>query len=600
MIFRSFLALALCAAVAAGAAPAGSAQEPPPEFELPDVVSPGRRAQPAAASPASVSVLTSGELRRMGVRTVGEAVAHLPETVARAYGGAGGLITGSIRGSSAEQVLVLLDGVPLNGVFGGTVDLGTIPIDDVERIEVLRGPFSAAYGSGALGGVISITTRRRAAPSLTLGAGSYGGVTVGFSGGDGPRLSLRYEVSDGARPNSDLRSGSVSLRLGGGEAAGRWDLSLFGAAASRGAPGSTLFPSLLARQDDLRIAGALTFERERGATTDRLRLSLHTEGLSFRDPGYGIDDRHDAAAWAGEWQRVAKRSGGGVLTWGADLQAQSLSSTSVGARSAATGALYVQDDRPAGPRLLLSTGLRADLHSAYASQISPRAGLVYFARPDLRLRLAAGRTFRGPTMAELYYPFDGFAVGNPSLRPEHAWSVDGGLEYQVSPRAVVRMTAFWSDVRDLIVWVPDAMFVFAPQNVGSARVLGGSLEYNGAIGDRWSLRASSTWMAATDAQSGLDLPNRPRHHGTLSLTHTFPGGLGLTATALYVGERFADASGAIALPSYFTAGLTASRDLGSGLRLRVTIQNLFDALYEPVVGYPAPGRTALVEVVVRR
>lgn len=600
MIFRLFLVSALCAAVVAGSPPVGSAQEPPPEFEFPDVVSPGRRAQPAAASPASVFVLTAQELRRMGVRTVGEAVAHIPETVARPYGGPGGLITGSIRGSSAEQVLVLLDGVPLNGVFGGTVDLGTIPIDDVERIEVLRGPFSAAYGSGALGGVISIITARRATPSLTLGGGSHGGVAIGLSGGGGARLSLRYDASDGARPNSDLRAGAASLRLGGGEAGNTWDLSLFGSAASRGAPGSTLFPSLLARQDDQRIAGALTFERARGAATDRVRLSLHSEGLSFRDPGYGIDDRHDAAAWAGEWQRVARRPDGSMFTTGADVQVRSLQSTSVGAKSATTGAFYVQDDRPAGPRLLLSTGLRADLHSVYGTQISPRAGLVFFARPDLRLRMAVGRTFRGPTMAELYYPFDGFAVGNPLLRPEHAWSADAGLEYQVSPRAAVRATAFWSDVRDLIVWVPDAMFVFAPQNVGSAHVLGGSLEYSGVLCDRWSVRAASTWMAATDAQTGLDLPNRPRRHGTLSLTHSFPGGLGLTLTALYVGERFADASGSVRLPSYLTAGLAASKQFGQGLALRATVQNLFDVRYEPVAGYPAPGRTALVEVVIRR
>ncbi|MDR7485849.1 MAG: TonB-dependent receptor [Armatimonadota bacterium] len=599
---RVLLVFALCMTILAGLSSSSRAQEPP-VFELPEVVSPGRRPQPAAASPASVSILTAPELRRLGVRTVGEAIAYLPETVARAYGGPGSLITPSIRGSSAEQVLVLLDGVPLNSLLAGTVDLSTIPIDDVERIEVLRGPFSAIHGSGALGGVISIVTRRQAAAAVSVGGGSLGvvtsSVTAPIAAGSQARISLRYDAAQGDRPNSDLRGGSLSLRLGETAPGGAWDLSLFGSTAARGAPGSTPFPSLTARQEDARAAGALTVQRTRAEVTDRLRLLAHHETLAFREPLFAIDDRHRATAWGAEWQRVVRITSARVVTLGTDVHLQHLTSTAVGDRSATVGAWYLQDDRALGARAVLSVGVRADWHSTYGFQVNPRVGVVSFVRPDLRLRAAAGRTFRGPTLADLYYPFDGFAVGNPSLRPEYAWSLDAGVEAALAPRLLVRATAFASEVADLILWVPDPSFVFSPRNIGTARIRGASVELEGTPAPTWTVRASSTWMAATDAGTGADLPNRPRLTGALALSRALPGGGSLTVSAVAVGGRFADAANTVWLPPYATAGVSAQVPLGTALLARATVQNLFDARYEPVQGYPAPGRTVLVEVLVR-
>lgn len=577
-----------------------SAQEPPPEFELPDVISPGRRPQRASATPASVSVLTAADLRRLGVRTVGEALAFVPETLARAYGGPGSLITPSIRGSSAEQVLILLDGVPLNSAFSGNVDLSTIPIDDIERIEVLRGPFSAIYGSGALGGVISIVTRQRGRTSASGGGGSAGHVSFSVSGGRDSRLTLRYDQASGARTNSDFTGGHVSLAVSEANGGRSWDLRLFGTQASRGAPGSTLFPSSLARQDDSRLMASFTTERVRGPATDRARLSFHYDRIAFRNPAFGINDTHEGTTWSAEWQRAIRTTAMGVVTLGAEVAVQSLASTSVGPRSATVGAIYLQDDRALGPRTLLSAGLRADWNSAYGVQLNPRLGIVYFVRPGTRLRFAVGRTFRGPAFADLYFPFDGFVRGNPALRPEQAWSADLGLGSTIRPGLVARITGFYSDVRDLIIYVPDAMFVFSPQNVGAASIRGASIELEGAINARWIVRASSTWLRATDNATGLDLPNRPRYAGAVVLTARLSAGASVTGSAIYVGDRFADSANTIRLPGYFTAGLSAQAPIAPGLFARATVSNLFDARYEPVQGYPSPGRSVFAELVFQR
>jgi outer membrane cobalamin receptor len=600
MSARSRFALVFCTVLVIAFPAPLFGQDPPPEFELPDVISPGRRPQPAAASPASVSVLTAAELRRLGVRTVGEAIAYLPETVVRAYGGPGSLLSPSIRGSSTAQVLVLLDGVPLNSVLVGSVDLSTIPIDDVERIEVLRGPFSVIYGSGALGGVISIVTRRRARPAITVGGGSLGAFGLSLTAGTGSRVSVRYDAAQGDRPNSDMRAGFLSFRTGDASPGRSWDLSLFASAGARGAPGSTQFPSLTARMDDQRIAAALTVERGEAERSDRFRLSLHRDGLAFREPAFGMDDRHTGTTWTAEWHRTVRRSARHAVSIGVDAHLQSLTSTAVGEHAAGIGAAYLQDDRIVGDHLVLSTGLRADWHSAYGAQVNPRAGLVYFLRPDLRLRLAAGRTFRGPTLADLYWPFDGFAAGNPALGPEHAWSVDAGIDATVAGRLALRASVFWSDVRDQIIWIPDASFIWSPQNVGAASIRGASVELDGPLASVWRLRASATWMAASDAATGLDLPDRPRLTGALVLTTSLPREGTLSVSAVVVGQRFADAANTVVLPAYATAGLTAELPLAQGIVLRASVRNLFDARYESVWGYPAPGRTVHAEVMVRR
>jgi outer membrane receptor protein involved in Fe transport len=360
------------------------------------------------------------------------------------------------------------------------------------------------------------------------------------------------------------------------------------------------FPSPLARQNDRRLVAAFTKSLTRGTATDRVRISLHHDAIDYRDPTFGIADRHSGTAGAVEWQRVVRRSPGQVVTLGADANGQWLASTSAGDRAAFVGAVYIQDDRALAPRLLLSTGVRADWHSVWGVQVNPRIGLVYFVRPDLRVRMAAGRTFRGPAFADLYYPFDGFVTGNPLLRPERAWSVDAGVEAVPRPGVIVRATAFWSNVRDLIIYVPDASFVFSPQNVGTASVVGASAELEGRLTPRWIARGAVTWTHARDTTSGFDLPNRPRLTGTVALTHVWGQEASLTVSVSAVGERFADTASTIRLPAYLTTGAVIQIPVRAGVGVRLTVQNLFNARYEPVQGYPAPGRTVFADVVLRR
>src|SRR6267143_722940 len=154
-----------------------SGSEQPPTFDLQEVTVAGKRPQPVTTTPAYVTVIPREELQRMGFLTLADALQFASEVSVRSAGSAmGGLQQASIRGSTPQQVLVIVDGVPLNAVADFGVNLSTVALADVERVEVLRGPYSAIYGS-ALGGVLHVITRSDRRTSAVARAGSFG--TVG-------------------------------------------------------------------------------------------------------------------------------------------------------------------------------------------------------------------------------------------------------------------------------------------------------------------------------------------------------------------------------------------------------------------------------------
>src|SRR3989454_8738120 len=190
----------------------------PPTFELPEVIVPGKRPQPATSTPASVTVISRDEIQRSGARTVADAVRMVAEVSVRAYGGLGELAQPSIRGSSPAQVLVLLDGIPLNSVALGQTDLSTISVAGVECIEILRGPFAAIYGSGALGGVINIITTKAARSQVVGRTGGFGqrsaSLAIAGSRGIPWQLTASSDGTGGARPQRDHVGATAAAQVG--------------------------------------------------------------------------------------------------------------------------------------------------------------------------------------------------------------------------------------------------------------------------------------------------------------------------------------------------------------------------------------------------
>lgn len=569
-----------------------------PTFEGEEVVVSGRRPEPVATSPAYVTVLRGSELRRLGFRTVGDALRYLGEVYVREnYGGPGGLLQPSIRGTSPLQVLVLLDGVPLNATAQLGVNLATLSLAEVERVEVLRGPYSAIWGSGALGGVVHIITRPAARLQLRAAYGgasdSLGALSAGARAGSSSwAAGIEHQGSAGYQPNGDASRWTGTLHLSlEPSASSRWNFQVHHTSARYGVPGATNYPCYPCpdRQSDRRTVLQLAWSSpEPGGLGQRLRLWWYGDGLDSTTPVSSSTGTGEA--YGLDWQRAARLPAGQLLTVGAEWRrAFYRFSSTFGSFSgdSQVGAAFAQYDLPAGPKTLVGVGLRYDLHSRYGGQINPRVGFVHFLTDTLRVRGGVGRTFRGPTFSELYFP----GCSNPNLLPETAWSADLGLESADPPGLVWRLNAFSVDAQNLIEGG------CPPKNVGSAGILGASAEVSGTFGGLWQVLANVTWTEAVDRTSGRRRLRVPGWTANLILRRELAEAASLSVVASYVGER--DDVGWTRLPGYVTVGLRYQVEV-SGVLLTVGVDNVLDARYETLFGYPAPGRTLFVQVSSRR
>ncbi|MGQ0550660.1 MAG: TonB-dependent receptor plug domain-containing protein [Armatimonadota bacterium] len=576
-------------------------QAPPPVFELPDVVAPGRRPQRRTATPASISVLTAADLARLGVRTAGDALRFLPEVSVRAFGGPGSLQEVSIRGTATAHVLVLIDGVPVNSPAQGLATLNTIPVDNIERIEVLRGPFSAIYGSGALGGVIHIVTRSKPSRTARTGVASLGTSTAsvlwGWQG-DRTRITIDaiHDASGGFRTNADYSGQTFAGRLQfGDDAAPSFTVGVKRFQAEQGVPGDTAFPSPLARQGTGRTIVDATWRTSgAGLSSGLLRAYWVGESIRFANPEFGFTSQSDTHTFGVESQLVRQMGPSKVLTLGLEAQRHGIDSVSASAfgttlirRDAWVGAAYAVNDITLGPATLVSLGLRYDTHSVYGSQLNPRLGILHRTDDRTILRASLGSTFRGPSFLLLFFP----GCSNPNLRPERAWSADVGVERQLSPALVGRATIYATQATDLI------QSGCPPVNIQSASMVGGSLEVEGWLTPKLQVLANVS-LTTTRDQAGDPLIRVPGLAASASLHFSLTHSSTLSLLANYIGSRpdldFSTFPATrVTMPAHVLVGVRYSlaTDLGT---LQVGVDNIFDVTYESVRGFPSPGRTVFV------
>jgi len=565
----------------------------PPTFELPEVIVPGRRPQPVSTTPASVSVLTREDLERLGMATIGEALQFVAEVGIRVQGGLGALSLPSIRGSSPNQVLVLVDGTPVNSVTQGLFDLSTLSTAEVDRVEILRGPFSAIYGGQALGGVINVITSTASGVQLGVRRGSLStdGVSGRWSALDGRVMIAGDRFSSaGFRPNSDVTSttliGKTMWEAGAGS---EHTLTINHFQSALGVPGSTAFPSPQARQDEARTIVSTGWHRESPEGQWNALGYWWSDDLMFVDPASSVDSRVATQVFGVNVQRTITLSSDSVQVYGAEVQSQALEDNGpVGTRQATVGGLYVLDERQLSQRTLLSAGVRYDLHSIYGGQLNPRLGIVHVIREGLQLRAGIGHTFRGPSFSELYFaPFN-----NPNLRPESAWSADLGFTWRTPGGLEVRSSLFAVAATDMIR--PDASFV--PQNIARATITGGSLELAGRLAPRLGGVINVTATRAVDESTGAQLLRVPFLTGSAALHVQVAGGT-LSALATYVGNRpdVDPASFArVDMPGYLVTNLRFALGAPEQGQWQIGVDNVGDVQYEPIAGYPAPGRTVFI------
>jgi vitamin B12 transporter len=574
------------------------------------VVSAEAAAEPAVSLGAAATVIDADEIARTKSTTVLDYLRTVPGLDVVQSGGPGTVTSLFLRGTSSTQTLVLVDGVPLNSPYFGGTDVSSLSTANVERIEVVRGPFSALYGSEAIGGVIRIFTRRSAEGEGVHGHGSFalgnadakeGIGEIRFlegalSGAFGFRRTLSWGDQSNEFFSGTTLSGAVTATLAEGASMG---VSVRRETGRTGVPtdGANPTPERSTSADTTTVEVPFSYSLSKN-------LSLSASVRYTRDqPGYS----DPADPFFTSSTTDARRAGGRVAatgTFGAHrvaagvdyerTQVYNESSFGVGldGETTHTFALFAEDRIAlAGEKLVATAGLRWDDHSTFGSAVSPRVTVAWRVAPATKLRAAGGSAFRAPSLGELYYPFS----GNPDLKPERSTGFELGVEQAFGRAVVGELTGFWNDIRDLIQY--DGA-TFRNENIGRARTRGVEVAVRTAVGEQAFLRASYTYLDAKDLDADTELVRRPRHRASLTAGTGFGKGGSFSVTALWVGDRAdkdpVDFTTPVTLPSYFRfdAAITLPPVVFS-LSPWARVTNLFGETYSEVAGYPAPGRRFL-------
>ncbi|ACL63720.1 TonB-dependent receptor plug [Anaeromyxobacter dehalogenans 2CP-1] len=622
------LACATCPALAAGAAPGPDPDDPVVVLEEQVVRLPRAttEARPLASGTVVDRATFEGE-----AKDVGQLVSTAPGIAVEEHGGLGQLTTISIRGSPPSGVKVLLDGLPLNTAFGGGVDLSTIPRSWVDAVEVVRGPEGARYGSGALGGVLNVVTRRPEAGSWSLetGGGSFDtarvAADVGTSVGPGAvLLGATAETTSGrfpfrldpglpggptvraTRENAGVRRGGLLAKLIRPQEHGRLDALLEVSGGHRGLPGFAAAPTPWAWQDDARLLamGRVARFGALGPATLAARGHLRLDRLDARLTGPDDSPIRQRGAAAGLALEATGSHRHGVLSASLETTAELLAADGLGGRRDLYGvAAAVADDLSlAGGGLRIAPAARAERAGQFGG-VSGSLGLSVRLAPALRARAGVGRTFRPPGLAELHLQ-QGLLVPNPDLRPETAVAADAG--WVADGRAgLLAVTGHLTRYEDLVVYEPsDAFGRLKPFNSGRASATG--LEVEGAsapVGGplRASARGSYTLLVTellrgAPAEVGHWIPYRPRQRAFLRVALA-PGPLSAHVELHRLGRRYRDRRGVNPIPSStsWNAGLGVRVARRPGVRIHLEVLNLADdRTLTDGVGDPLPPRTVMV------
>lgn len=565
------------------------------------------------STPAAVTVVTKKDIDERAARDVAEVLREVPGLSVSRTGSSGKATSLFTRGAASTQTLVLWNGIEINNPYFSGYDWGRFSTAGVEQVEVVRGPFSALYGSDAVAGVVNVVTAPTAtglrAEVQSGGHGLRNGLVDGswIAGANHLSVALEHRTDDGFAPNDDFRqnSGNATWRwapsktfsLGVAARATSYDL---GVPFNLNAAGSALVPSLQRRQNGSERQLAVPLQQTLGAFSYDLTLSEARNRDDFRDPQDPFGTTDASTASRTRRARLTTRTTTsflGTIVAGGEVERARVDDANnfgvnLGGLTRRDDSLFVEDRLShdlGGSKLELSAGLRYDRYDTFGSQTSPRVAAA-LVRGGTKWRAAYGEGFRAPSVGELYYPFS----GNVNLQAERSRSFEAGYDAPMGATGLFSLTAFWSRYRNLINF-DNATFAFA--NIGRARSDGLELGLDEQVTAAFYTHLAYTFLHRNeDEATGERLPRRPKHSGALTLGWR-EGGVDANVSIVRSGAR------PDILPvfpfSRVTNGAYTTVDANVQVRAGrltpfVKLENLRGARYEEVLGYPSPGRRAIL------
>ncbi|MFP4683270.1 MAG: TonB-dependent receptor domain-containing protein [Ectothiorhodospira sp.] len=585
-----------------------SAQEQRAQLD-PILVTPTRTAETVDETLASVTVIDREEIERLQPKSFTDLLRGRAGLATSQNGPFGKTASLHTRGTDSGHTLLLVDGVRMGSATLGSPSWQFLPISEIERVEVVRGPRTSLYGSDAIGGVVQVFTREGDGPPRArahLGTGSFGTREFG-AGVSGAQGETRYSLS-----GSHFQTDGIDIQEDTGDRGedGYDNSSFSGRVSHRLAGGAELFGSFLYSTGETEIDEGTGEFRDwtdyghhavragiRGPVTDhwRSRLSLahsRDEAETYYDGAFDslIDTRRDLVAWQND-----VLLGNHLLTLGADYREDRVESSNDYAQTRRDNwGLFAQVQSELGAHDL-SVSLRQDDNEAFGNETTGQVAWGLEMTEAWRLRAGYGTAFKAPTFNDLYWP----GSGNPDLKPERSRTAELGLRFS-GEGVRSDMTVFRTDLEDMIDWAPPPGGGpwWIPQNVTEVRIRGIEWETGIHRGD-WSAVLAFTHLDHENRETGQALARRPDDSLRLDLDRTL-GRWSLGGTVLAQGRRYNDEAESDRIPGHALLNLRAGYAFSSQWALRATLDNALDHDYVKTRGssgdYNEPGRAVFLSL----
>jgi outer membrane receptor protein involved in Fe transport len=589
-----------------------------------------RSAYPREDLPSSEDVVTPDAFAAFDAQNAGDTLAHEASVQTLPIGHLGSLETARIRGATSNQTLLLIDGRPVGGAAIGTQDLSEIPTEQIDHVEIVRGGVSALYGPNAMGGVINVITKRALTqPTGEAGfeVGSYGreAYRANFGSRVGPLDYFIFgdqQYESGFRDNSDARDhnvgGNAGLSMGAG---GKLLFDVSSYHSNAGIPGE-LYPDIPVNQYNNSIEKQAADPTARQVTdTNYLRtgyilplpmnalMTVHAFGsqreADYADPDNFVDSNRHEQSKGGDAQFDLPHglSIGGNFVHDREDSSDLITPSNTFIRSVENWGLFAEETFHIDRFTLIPSG-RFDRNSQFGDAKNPRVQLIADALSWLRFSGSAARSFRAPTIDDLYYPFTQYGFysyqGNPNLQPERAWTYDAGFEIHPDSFSF-RATYFRSNVTDLIQTTTD--LASTTVNIGTARRQGVEIQIDHAFNDYFRDEWNYTYLENVGIPVGytdfVTLPYSPKHTVNYLATVTPVRGVTMNSTVRYLDASYSDNDQTgTKLGSRVIWDLRLAYDWRR-LQTYIGVKDVTNRRYEEQAGYPLPGRTFFGGVTVK-
>jgi vitamin B12 transporter len=592
-----------------------AAEKTKENIDLDDVVVTATRTpQPREVVIADVTVIEAEQIQNAGQSSLVELLQLQPGVEISNNGGAGKLSNVFMRGTNSGQVVVLIDGMRVNSATSGTASFENLPLNQVERIEILRGPATSLYGQDAIGGVIQLFTKKGTGKPKFYASAGYGTYNT-------------RELEAGVRGSVENTSFSVNVsatNTDGFSAVDSKKATIKDDDAYRNLAFTASLNQTLAEGHDIGVRffnsdGVVRYDNAFNLTDFSTKTKLQQQSLSLYSKnqffdfwnsqfkvGYSKDKRRefdetnefnpnrinnfDTELTQISWQNDFKLHLG-TLTLLYDRLEEDLDSTVAYDKTNRINEGYVASYLANIGSHSVQASLREDHNSAFGSQVTGGVGYGFSINPNWRITGSYGSAFKAPTFNDLYYPF----FNNPNLQPEKSDNLEASLRFQQN-ETQLSATVFENRIRNLIAFDSTT---FAIDNLEKARIQGLTLAGAQGFGN-FNLQGSIDFQSPRDRTSDNLLPRRANRHAKLNLNYDL-GNWQLGAEFLATSTRYNDKANKVPLAGYGLLNLNANYKISSDWQLQARLNNALDKNYTLAndfggEAYNTPGANLFVNI----